>query len=89
MKNDNNDRSVGIFFVEGHFLHILQDLCTMFIPICRLFRGEGGLKFFLGNTASELYVEVMTHKYYLSQTQDADVGTIYAMREYVCRLGDH
>ncbi len=57
-------------------------LQTVFVPVCELLKEEEVLKYFPGKTASELYVEVMTHKYYLSQRERTDVGIIYAMRDY-------
>lgn len=61
---------------------------SVFIPVCELFKDEGVLKFFPGRTASELYVEVMTHKYYLSQERRSDVGIIYAVRDYARRFAE-
>jgi len=62
-------------------------LQKVFIPLCELFKEEGVLDFFPGKTASELYVEVMTHKYYLSKAKGKDVGIAYAMRDYARKFG--
>ena len=62
-------------------------LQNVFLPLCELFRQEGVLTLFPGKTASELYVETMTHKYYLSQSQAKDVGIVFAIRDYSMRFG--
>lgn len=73
---------------EATFPAAAQDwLHNVFIPVCELFQQEGVLKLFPGKTASELYVEVMTHKYYLSQAEGGDVGIIRAMRAYASQFG--
>lgn len=59
----------------------------VFTPTCELFKREGVLDFFPGKTASELYVETMTHKYYLSKEQKGDVGIVFAIRDYARRFG--
>jgi hypothetical protein len=59
----------------------------VFLPTCELFKREGVLDFFPGKTASELYVETMTHKYYLSKEQQSDVGILFAIRDYARRFG--
>lgn len=73
---------------EATFADAAQDwLHNVFIPVCELFQQEGVLKLVPGKTASELYVEVMTHKYYLSQAEGGDVGIIRAMRAYASQFG--
>lgn len=62
-------------------------LQNVFLPTCELFRREGVLAYFPGKTAAELYVETMTHKYYLSKEQARDVGIAMAMRDYAKRFG--
>ncbi len=59
----------------------------VFVPVCALFRSEDVLDLFPGKTASELYVEVMTHKYFLSRTEGRDVGMGRALRDYAERFG--
>jgi len=59
----------------------------IFVPICDLFRQEGVLDFFPGKTASELYVEIMTNKYFLSRERGRDVGMLLAMHDYAERFG--
>lgn len=56
-------------------------LHRIFEPVCALLQREGVLDFFPGKTASELYVEAMTHKYYLSKASGKDVvlSTRYAI----------
>lgn len=73
---------------EVQFREAAQDwLRTIFIPVCELFKSDGILDFFPGKTASDLYVEVMTNKYYLSKEKGRDVGMVYAMRDYAQRFG--
>jgi hypothetical protein len=59
----------------------------VFVPICELFKEEDVPRFFPGKTASELYIEIMTHKYYLSKEKGEDVGMAVATRDYVDRFG--
>lgn len=59
----------------------------VFTPICDLFQKEGVPRFFPGKTASELYVEIMNHKYFLSEQRGKDVGMFVATRDYVDRFG--
>jgi hypothetical protein len=59
----------------------------VFIPICELFREEEVPRYFPGKTASELYMEIMTHKYFLSEEHGEDVGMMKATRDYVERFG--
>ena len=60
---------------------------NVFLPICDLFRGMDVLEHFPGKTASDLYVEIMTNKYYLSRQLGRDVGMIHAMRDYSGKFG--
>ncbi len=46
----------------------------VFVPICELLREEEVPRFFPGKTASELYMEVMTHKYFMSKERGKDVN---------------
>ncbi len=60
---------------------------TIFVPICELFRSEHILELFKGKTAAELYIEIMTNKYYLSEREKKDVGMIAAMKDYAVKFG--
>ena len=60
---------------------------TVFVPTCRMFRTEGILEFFPGKTAAELYIEIMTNKYFLSEDRGEDVGMMQAMKDYAKRFG--
>lgn len=60
---------------------------NIFVPLCAMFRSEGVLEYFPGKTAAELYVEIMTNKYFLSQKSGKDVGMGKAMRDYMKRFG--
>ncbi len=62
-------------------------LKNVFIPMCELYKSEGVVNVFPGKTASDLYVEIMTHKYYLSREKKSDVGMILAMRDYAKQFG--
>jgi hypothetical protein len=56
----------------------------VFKPVCRIFQDYGLLTYFPDMTASSLYVEIMEHKYFMSQKQNSDVGLIAAVEDY-CR----
>ncbi len=55
--------------------------------MCGLFMDEGVLEVFPGKTASDLFVEIMTNKHYLSEEQGRDVGMMVATRDYATRFG--
>lgn len=59
----------------------------VYTPLCRMFRAEGILEYFPGKTAAELYIEIMTNKYYLSAKEGKDVGMLAAMNDYAERFG--
>lgn len=59
---------------------------TVFAPVCEIFRREGVINLFPGKTAAELYIEIMTHKYYLSEKQGYDVGMAAAAKDYLARF---
>jgi hypothetical protein len=80
--SERQKKEVTLMMAAQDWLH------NVFLPTCELFRGEGVLTFFPGKTASELYVETMTHKYYLSKQQQSDVGIVFAMRDYAKRFGE-
>jgi hypothetical protein len=61
---------------------------NVFIPICDIFRQEKLVELFPGKTASDLYVEIMQHKYYLSQEAGKDVGFTTAMKDYCETFGE-
>ncbi len=73
---------------EVEYAAAAQDwLKNIFIPLCDLFQSEGVVEVFPAKTASDLYVEIMTHKYFLSREKSRDVGMIPAMRDYAKRFG--
>jgi hypothetical protein len=55
---------------------------NIFVPMCEMFRREGIVELLPGKTAAELYIEIMTNKYYLSEKAGRDVGMITAMHDY-------
>jgi hypothetical protein len=59
----------------------------IYAPLCHSLRAEGILEYFPGKTAAELYIEIMTNKYYLSRQAGSDVGMIQAMNDYAERFG--
>lgn len=63
-------------------------LANVFLPVCELFRQAGVVDLFPAKTAAELYVEVMTHKYFLSRAEGRDVGLPAAVKDYGERFGD-
>lgn len=58
----------------------------IFRPVCNLFKQYGFVEFFPDRTAASLYVEIMEHKYLLSEQARADVGLIVAAKDYVKRF---
>jgi hypothetical protein len=58
----------------------------VFKPVCRIFHDYGVLKFFPEKTASSLYVEIMEHKYFMSQRDKKDVGLVAALNDYAMRF---
>ncbi|MDE3057230.1 MAG: DUF4032 domain-containing protein [Bacteroidota bacterium] len=60
---------------------------NIFVPLCAMFRSEGVLEYFPGKTAAEMYVEIMTNKYFLSEKSGKDVGMERTMRDYMKRFG--
>ena len=60
---------------------------AIYAPLCKRFRTEGLLECFPGKTAAELYIEVMTNKYFLSKQAGVDVGMAQAMNDYAERFG--
>ena len=60
---------------------------TVFVPVCDLLRNEKIADLFQGKTAAELYIEVMTNKYYMSKREGKDVGMVAALHDYAQRFG--
>lgn len=54
----------------------------VFKPVCRIFQEYGMLQYFPDMTASSLYVEIMEHKYFMSQREKKDVGLVAAVEDY-------
>lgn len=59
---------------------------NIYVPACELFRIEGIVDIFPGKTASKLYIEIMTNKYYMNEHLGKDVGKFNAMKNYVENL---
>jgi hypothetical protein len=59
---------------------------TVFRPICRVFVEHDLPACFPGRPASRLYLDVMEHKYFMSQKEQRDVGLANALRDYVERF---
>jgi hypothetical protein len=57
----------------------------VFKPVCRIFHQYGLLKYFPDDTASALYVEIMEHKYFMSEREKRDVGLVVALEDYLNR----
>ena len=58
----------------------------VFKPVCRLFKEYGLPDFFPEKTAASLYVEIMEHKYFMSQHEGRDVGLVRALNDYATRF---
>ena len=54
----------------------------IFKPVCKIFHDFGLLQFFPDKTASSLYVEIMEHKYFMSEQEKKDVGLVAALEDY-------
>ena len=59
---------------------------TIFKPVCRVFSQYGLLEYFPDRTASSLYVEIMEHKYLMSEREGRDVGLVVALENYARRF---
>ncbi len=59
----------------------------IFKPVCGIFSEFGLLSFFPDKSASSLYVEIMEHKYFMSQKERHDVGLVAALEDYAARFG--
>jgi hypothetical protein len=60
----------------------------VFRPVCRLFGAYGLPSCFPDRSASRLYLDIMEHKYYMSQKEQRDIGLPSALRDYVARFSD-
>lgn len=58
----------------------------IFQPVCTLFTQYGFIDFFPERTAASLYVEIMEHKYLMSERARKDVGLITAAKDYAKRF---
>jgi hypothetical protein len=59
---------------------------AIFRPVCGIFNDYGLLEIFPEKTASSLYVEVMEHKYFMSEMEKRDVGLVAALEDYLERF---
>ncbi len=59
---------------------------TIFKPFCQSFNDHGLAEHFPEKTAASLYVEIMEHKYYMSQRERRDVGIVRALEDYAERF---
>jgi hypothetical protein len=60
---------------------------NIFVPLSTRFRSEKILDVFKGKTAAELYIEIMTNKYFMSERAGKDVGMMAAMKDYAQKFG--
>jgi len=58
----------------------------IFRPVCGVFNDYGLPGHFPDKTASSLYVEIMEHKYFMSQKEKRDVGLVAALGDYATRF---
>ena len=61
----------------------------IFKPVCKLLGAHDLLKFFPEKTASSLYVEIMEHKYLMSEREKKDVGLDAALEDFSARFDKH
>lgn len=62
---------------------------TVYIPIIHPIRKQNVLAHFPGRTEADLYLWIMDHRYYLSETYGADIGAEKAVGDYVKKFGQH
>jgi hypothetical protein len=75
---------------EVPLIQAAEDWYTgVFRPVCKAFQKYDVLEFFPDKTASSLYVEVMEHKYFLSQNEKRDVGLVSALEDYAGKFAKH
>lgn len=60
---------------------------SVFKPVCKIFNDYGLPDHFPDKTASSLYVEIMEHKYFMSQRERCDVGLVPALKDFSVRFG--
>lgn len=60
---------------------------NVFLPICNSFKDQNLLEQFPGKTATDLYVEIMQNKYFLSEKEGGDVGFLFALEDYCQKYG--
>jgi hypothetical protein len=58
----------------------------IFQPVCKVFTQYAFIDFFPERTAASLYVEIMEHKYLMSEQARKDVGLITAAKDYAKRF---
>jgi hypothetical protein len=61
----------------------------IFRPVCKLFMQYKLADFFPEKTAASLYVEIMEHKYFMSEEAKKDVGLIAATKDFVKKHAAH
>jgi hypothetical protein len=59
---------------------------VIFKPVCRLFNEYELASFFPDKTAASLYVQIMEHKYFMSEQAKKDVGIAAATWDYIIRF---
>ena len=75
---------------EVSLVDAAKDWYTMvFKPVCKIFNDYGVLDYFPDKTASMLYVEIMEHKYFMSQKEKKDVELLTALEDYAVRFATH
>lgn len=69
---------------EVHLVEAAEDWYReIFQPVCKVFIHYSFLDYFPERTAASLYVEIMEHKYLMSEQVGKDVGLISAARDFV------
>lgn len=61
----------------------------VFRPVCKVFIHYNFADFFPEKTAASLYVEIMEHKYLMSERAGKDVGLIVAAKDFVKKHATH
>ncbi len=61
----------------------------VFQPVCNVFLQYDFVDYFPEKTAASLYVEIMEHKYLMSEQAKKDVGLIAAAKDFVKRHATH
>ncbi|MBN1948488.1 MAG: DUF4032 domain-containing protein [Candidatus Cloacimonetes bacterium] len=60
---------------------------NIFLPVCSELRQENILEYFPGKTAADLYVEIMTHKYFEASKAGHDIPLETAIKNYCQNFG--